>query len=97
MSRIFRIRKFDFFPISFFLYFALWTPDFLMFDMKIGFLIKNCVYRQLEMSRIQNFDGNQPNTLGGGIVFVPSMVRPQKSNDWKSLKSQMLMKNNPKP
>ena len=56
---------------SFFLFVGLWTPDFLIFDLKIGFLIKNCVYRQLEMSRIPNVDEKQPNTPGGNFHPPP--------------------------
>ena len=41
---------------SFFLMFGLWASDFLIFDLKIGFLVKNCIYRQLGMSRIPSFD-----------------------------------------
>ena len=29
-----------------FLIFPLWTPDLLIFDLKIGFLVKNCIYSQ---------------------------------------------------
>ena len=36
--------------------FPSWTQTLLIFDLNIGFLIKNSVYRQQEMSRIPNFD-----------------------------------------
>ena len=42
----------------FFLIFGLWTPDLLIFDLKIGFLVKNCIYRPLERSGIPKSDQN---------------------------------------
>ena len=44
------------FLVLFFLCFGLWTAELLNFNLKIGFLIKNCIYGQLEMSRILNSD-----------------------------------------
>ena len=35
--------------------FGPWAPELLMFDLKIGFLVKNCICCQLEMSRIPTF------------------------------------------
>ena len=49
-------RFFNIFLVLFFLFFGLWTAELLNFNLKIGFLIKNCIYGQLEMSRILNFD-----------------------------------------
>ncbi len=37
---------------QFFLFFGIWASDLLNFDLKFGFLVKNCIYRQLGMSRI---------------------------------------------
>ena len=34
-------------------------------DRRFGFCMKNCIYGQLEMSRIPNFDDKQPTTQGG--------------------------------
>ena len=36
--------------VVFFLFFGLRTPEFFIFDLKIGFLVKNCTFRLLEMS-----------------------------------------------
>ena len=33
--------------------FDLWTPELNNLDLKIGFLIQNCIYRQLEIRKIQ--------------------------------------------
>ena len=43
---------------SFFLIFPFWMPDLLILDLKIGFLIKNCIHRQLERSGIPKIDEN---------------------------------------
>lgn len=43
----------------FFLVFGLWMPDLDIFDMRIGFLIKSCMYRQLKMFRIRKNDENR--------------------------------------
>ena len=48
---------FYFFITVFFLSFGLWVSDFLIFDLKIGFLVKNCMYRQLGMSGIKDSYG----------------------------------------
>ena len=46
-----------------------WPLDigFVYFELKVRFLIKNCVYGQLEMSRITNFNEIQPKTSGGNF------------------------------
>ena len=41
-----------------------------MFDLKFGFLVKNCVYRQLGMSRIIKFDEKHQNTEENGFYCV---------------------------
>ena len=56
-----------------FLIFALWTLDFLIFVLKIGFLIKSCLYRQLETSRIPDFDEQSSQQPWG--VFFPVYAR----------------------
>ena len=38
---------------SFFLNFGPWTPDFLIFDLKFGFYVKNPAQNRLEMSQIR--------------------------------------------
>ena len=53
-----------------FLIFALWTLDFLIFDLKIGFLIKNCIYRQLDMSRIPYGDKKNNKILWGTFFLT---------------------------
>ena len=40
----------------FFLNFAPWTPDLLIFDLKFGFYIKNPAQNRLETLKIQNLD-----------------------------------------
>ena len=35
-----------------FLIFGLWMPELLIFELNIGFLVKNCICCQLETSRI---------------------------------------------
>ena len=35
--------------------FGPWTLDLPIVDLKIGFLVENCIYGQLEMSRIPKF------------------------------------------
>ena len=40
----------------FFLFFGLWTLELLNFDLRIGFLVNNCIFGQLETSRIQQVD-----------------------------------------
>ena len=34
-----------------------WAPELFMFYLTIGFLVKNCIFCQLEMSRIPNLGG----------------------------------------
>ena len=41
----------------------------MFFEVKIGFLVKNCVYRHLGMSRIQDFEEKQAKPKGGKIFF----------------------------
>ena len=48
-----------FFVSSFFLFFGLWASELLIFDLKIGFLVKNYAYRQLGMSRILHVEEKQ--------------------------------------
>ena len=50
--------------------FGLWTPELLMFDPKIGFLIENCIYSQLEISRIRKFDENTSKINFLGVVVL---------------------------
>ena len=38
-----------------FLFFGLWTPESSNFDLKFGFLVNNCIFCQLDMSRIPKF------------------------------------------
>ena len=33
--------------------FDLWTPELSNFDLKIGFLVQNCIYSQLELRKFQ--------------------------------------------
>ena len=44
--------------------------DLAIFDLKIGFLIENCVYSQLETSRIRKFDENTSTNNFLGVVFL---------------------------
>ena len=41
----------------FFLFSGLWTPDFFIFDLKIGFLVKNCIYPQIWWKNSPNHRG----------------------------------------
>ena len=41
---------------SVFLYFLLWVKDLVIFELRFGFLMKNCIYGRLDMSRIPKFD-----------------------------------------
>ena len=47
--------------------FGLWASELLIFDLKIGFLVKNYVYKQLGMSGILHFEEKQPKTIGGNL------------------------------
>ena len=38
---------------SVFLHFGLWTSDLPIFDLKIGFLVENCIYGQAGVSKIR--------------------------------------------
>ena len=55
--------------VSFFLFFSLWAPELLIFELKIEFLVKNYIYRQLGMPGIVNFEENTAKNPGGGIFF----------------------------
>ena len=39
-----------------FLNFLLWVKELVNSDCRFGFLVKNCIYSQLDMSRIPKFD-----------------------------------------
>ena len=69
---------FEMFLVLFFLFFGLWTAELLNFDLKIGFLIKNCIYGQLEMSRILDSDPKIRNfqTLGPNNAVSYRMSPP---------------------
>ena len=45
-------------------------PDLLIFDLKIGFLIENCIYSQLETSRIRKNNENTSKNNFLGVVFL---------------------------
>ena len=42
--------------ITVFLHFLLWVKELVKSDFRFGFLVKNCIYSHLGMSRIENFD-----------------------------------------
>ena len=57
---------------SFFLCFDLWVSDCFIFDTKIGFLVKNRIYRQLaclEYSNLLKATAQNPTYVGG---FFPT-------------------------
>ncbi len=54
MIRNFTIRNRDSRRLVF-LNFLLWVKELVNSDCRFGFLLKNCIYRQLDMSRIRNF------------------------------------------
>ena len=41
--------------------FGSWASDLGIFDLNIGFLVKNCIYGQLGTSRIPKFDEHMTN------------------------------------
>ena len=49
-----KIRKNEFLNILFFLIFLFWTEKLLIFDPKIGFLVKNCIYSLIPRSKLAN-------------------------------------------
>ena len=46
-----------------------WLYNLLIFNLKIGFLVKNCIHRQLEMSRTPNFDPKMTTQKNGINIF----------------------------
>ena len=55
MIRNFTIRNRDSRRLVF-LSFLLWVKELVNSDCRFGFLVKNCIYSQLDMSRIPKFD-----------------------------------------
>ena len=53
-------------------------PDFLIFDLKIGFLIKNCIYAHVEISRISKLDEKLTKFPGRNLAFT--IGTPQQYN-----------------
>ena len=49
-----------------FLNFLLWVKELVNSDCRFGFLVKNLIYSQLEMSRISKFDRKIRNSLDSG-------------------------------
>ena len=56
--------------ISCFLIFHIYLSKLAIFNLKFGFLVKNCVYRQLGMSRIIKFDEKQQKKTKGVILEI---------------------------
>ena len=56
--------------ISFFLIFPFWLPKFVIFDLKIEFLVKNCIYSQFPRSRILRLSQKMRKYLFNKIFFL---------------------------